>query len=123
MLQFLGSLDVLKLLLGLLVILLKLLQLLVFGLDHFLQVEDVPLLIAAMLGIIWRPHEELQSNGVIFVVQIAFSVQQVNTVKAIVAPAFTNFEFGGKFSNYLRAGISVIYHFDSVFVLLSLGLW
>jgi hypothetical protein len=82
----------------------------------------VPLLIAAMLGVVRSSHKELQRDRIISLVEIAFSFKQVYPVESIVTPTFTNFEIRSKLSDYLCTLISVIYHFNSVFIFLSLGI-
>ena len=53
----------------------------------------------------------------IFFRKITFSFKQINSVEAVISPAFTNFKVRLKLSNYLRIWIPWVLHLNSVLIL------
>ena len=109
-----------QLLLGFVVFLSELLELFWLLVQHFLHIYDMSLLVAAVLRVVWSSHEELQSNGVISMIEISFSIEKVDSVEPVVSPALPNFKITGELSDHLCSWISMIDHFNSVFIFLCL---
>ena len=80
------------------------------------------LLVTTVLRVVWSSHEELQSDGVICVIEISFSVKEVDSVEPVVSPALSNFKITGEFSDHLCSWISMIDHLNSVFIFLRLSI-
>lgn len=113
----------LQLLLGLMILFLQLLEILVLFVYNFLQVYYVSLLVTAVLRIIRRSHKELQCNGVISLIEVAFSVEQIDSIEPIVAPALAHLEVACEFSHNLGSWVAMVDHLHPVLVLLGLGVW
>jgi hypothetical protein len=78
------------------------------------------LLVSTVLRIIWSSNKEFESNRVIISIEIALSIEQINSIKPIIAPALSNFEIRSKLPNNLGPGISMINHLNSILILLRL---
>ena len=81
---------------------------------------NVSLLVTTMLRIVWSSDKEFERNRVIISIEIALSIEQINSIKSIVAPALPNLEIRSKLPDNLGPGISMIYHLNSVLILLRL---